>query len=91
MSDTVTLDSPAVTDTCGNVGHLVCCDDGVAMCGQDVSEEPWCAPGCRHVICPLCAHVEESGLPCPEPGCAPKAPAQPAVSVVWVKVGGMPE
>ncbi len=57
MSGTATLDSPAATGTCGDINHLVCCDDDIAMCGQDVSQELWCAPGCRHVVCPLCASV----------------------------------
>jgi hypothetical protein len=51
------------------VDHLTCCDDDIAMCGEDLSGAEWCeSPGDRPV-CPLCALVAEDGLPCPVKGC----------------------
>lgn len=37
-----------------NICHEICCDDNQAVCGQDVSAEPW-APDNAETTCPLCA------------------------------------
>ena len=54
------------------VHHFTCCDDDVAMCGQDVSAEPECGPGCTNTSCPLCATLLKDGQPCAVPGCRPQ-------------------
>lgn len=62
------VESPVTKD--GDLHHLVCCDDNTAMCGADVTNEPWLngpAPG--EVMCPECANIDEHDWPCTVPGC----------------------
>jgi hypothetical protein len=49
--------------------HWTCCDDGIAVCGLDVSKEAPCGGKCRNTPCPLCRLVLDEGLPCTIPGC----------------------
>ena len=59
----------APVDNDPRVFHWVClCDVDIAVCGKDVSGEPWGAQG-RLPTCPLCALMETE--PCPRCGCYP--------------------
>lgn len=49
--------------------HITCCDDDLAMCGQDVTGHVWASDEEAERFCPMCFLVEEEGLPCPAPGC----------------------
>lgn len=67
---TSTLPAPTRSDTAGDdLDHFYCCDENVAMCGVDLTG----VPEADNVgdLCPLCALVNESGLPCPVRGCQP--------------------
>lgn len=52
--------------TAPSIEHTVCCDQNTALCGLDVTDEPWTrdAPGQRE--CPGCAAA--AGVPCPRCG-----------------------
>lgn len=50
------------------VKHLSCCDEDVALCGLDISDYEFNDDD-DVPICPLCAYVDDEGLPCPVPGC----------------------
>lgn len=67
MPNTSLLDRPAPAGSSADVLHLTCCDDDVAMCGEDVSKHEWADDG---PPCPLCKLVQDEGLPCPVTGCA---------------------
>jgi hypothetical protein len=60
---------PAAPDATGDVIHLWCCDENISMCGLDITDEPEVQPEEDEVLCPMCALVEDEGLPCPAPGC----------------------
>lgn len=51
------------------VQHFVCCDDNVALCGQDVTEAGWAPAGDGGTLCPLCMTAIDAGLACPDPRC----------------------
>ena len=66
MPDTATLDRPAAQGTGGSLLHLVCCDDDLALCGEDVSGEDWADKG---NVCVPCEIEWALGGPCPVTGC----------------------
>ena len=49
--------------------HLFCCDEDIAMCGANLKEEDEQERDDDTPVCPMCALVEDEGLPCPVPGC----------------------
>jgi hypothetical protein len=49
--------------------HLFCCDEDIAMCGAGLKGEEKQERDDDTPVCPLCALVEDEGLPCPVPGC----------------------
>ncbi len=62
--------SPARTSLSDDdIDHLYCCDENVAMCGADLTDTPD-GPEFDEV-CRLCLLAEQSGMPCPVPGCQP--------------------
>lgn len=70
MSATAIAERPTQTVSLDDdLGHLVCCDYDLAMCGLYVPspEYPWCDD--EEPTCPLCCYIEDEGLPCPVPGC----------------------
>lgn len=64
MTEPQTIESTTFTDL--DILHLTCCDEGIAFCGEDVSQHPWDTEG---ELCPLCELVDKEELPCPVPGC----------------------
>lgn len=52
--------SAAVQATSSGVVHWVCCDDSVAYCGMDVTDDPW-APDSEPVTCLLCRLADGMG------------------------------
>jgi hypothetical protein len=51
------------------VDHLYCCDEHVAMCGEDLSEVP---EGHEFpTMCPACLEANARRAACPVPGCQP--------------------
>lgn len=67
------LAGPPVTplDEDADRHHIVCCDDDIAICGQDVSQHAW-SDGKGTAQCQTCRRMERDGEPCPVPGCDPK-------------------
>lgn len=64
--------APAAGNAGGDdvIRHLVCCDDDVAMCGEDLAGVAWdltCRP---ELDCALCVLVAAEGMPCPAAGCS---------------------
>jgi hypothetical protein len=51
--------------------HYYCCDPDIAMCGANITncEDLGYTDTSRYDECPMCAHVDDTGLPCPVPGC----------------------
>jgi hypothetical protein len=50
--------------------HIVCCDETTAVCGKDVTFDPWCPEECEeHEVCHDCAliHDDQTWI-CPECG-----------------------
>lgn len=45
----------------GDANHVVCCDPDVALCGTDVSDEPWEPVGHSCPPCPPCEAAESLG------------------------------
>lgn len=69
---TATLPVPTRGDlTVDDVDHLYCCDENVAMCGVDLTDVAEEVFGEDDPLCPMCALVDETGMPCPVPGCQP--------------------
>ncbi|MEV1013737.1 hypothetical protein AB0I89_23590 [Micromonospora sp. NPDC049801] len=67
---TDTLPAPTRSDTqAGDVDHLWCCVTYVAMCGVDLTGVPDASAPTK--LCPLCALADDTGMPCPVPGCRP--------------------
>lgn len=63
----LTLPAPDVAPpVVGDVLHTVCCDPDRAICGTDVSAEPW-VDGGQPATCDVCAAAE--WLDCPDNGC----------------------
>lgn len=57
-------------DLAHDVCHAWCCDEDLAMCGHDMTDEEDCghADGaCPR--CPMCALMGEEERPCPSPEC----------------------
>jgi hypothetical protein len=46
-----------------DICHEVCCDENRALCGEDVTGQPWVNPG-DPITCPLCLLTEQ----CPDCG-----------------------
>src|SRR5215831_9561351 len=70
MTTSALLAAPSPVTTDGpELCHVVCCGEDVALCGEDVSEDPWCDPG-HEATCPLCRLAVADGLPCPVTGCS---------------------
>jgi hypothetical protein len=49
--------------------HLFCCDEDIAMCGADLTDQDVQERDDDTPVCPMCALVEDEGLPCPVPEC----------------------
>jgi hypothetical protein len=51
--------------------HLFCCDENIAMCGEDLTEDETVDADDvdDDEVCPLCQLVEDNHLACPVPGC----------------------
>ena len=59
--------APVVTEADEDVAHLVCCDDDVAICGEDVRGECWV--GNDEPECAVCRRMALAGASCPVFGC----------------------
>ena len=59
--------APRPANTDDDTQHFVCCDPDTAMCGEDVTGQPWAET--EKNVCPLCELVYEYDLPCPVKGC----------------------
>lgn len=64
------MTAPAVTgrpvevDDDPDVGHYVCdCDQDIALCGWDVTNEPWVTEESEIPTCPMCLDMLSG--PCP--------------------------
>lgn len=60
---------PIPTTTDGDdIGHLVCCcNEDLAMCGADVTDEPWGADDTPE--CVVCRDLWPDETDCPRCGC----------------------
>lgn len=66
MPDTAVLDRPAATGDSAEINHIVCCDDDTALCGADVTGDPWSDEGPE---CRACVTEWSAGPPCPVVSC----------------------
>ncbi len=48
--------------------HTVCCDETRALCGKDVSSEPWVADAAHPNDCVVCEELVKTLSPC-RPDC----------------------
>lgn len=55
----------------GDLVHFWCCDQNVAMCGADISDEPLVPDASAEEVCTLCRIVDDNRWACPVPGCSP--------------------
>jgi hypothetical protein len=62
---------PAEVDE--DITHLTCCSPDVALCGADVSDEPWVEGDTND--CSLCVLADESQAWCQDPGCPDRGAA----------------
>jgi hypothetical protein len=76
MADSMLTDMPAskpdaAETAADDICHLWCCDEDIAMCGEDITGHPQCPhDGIENcIVCPMCGLAEDEGLPCPVPGC----------------------
>lgn len=61
-------DLRGTTEDSDELAHLVCCcDDDTAMCGLDVTDEPWCVADDQE--CVVCRDLWPDDTPCPRCGC----------------------
>lgn len=60
----VTTDGPNGTDD--DLDHLFCCDENVAMCGADISDDEIVEDGSLLFPCVVCKDMEYR--PCPKCG-----------------------
>lgn len=44
----------------GSLIHTVCCDDNRALCGRDVSRDPWRTPKRPDESCVVCEELAEA-------------------------------
>jgi hypothetical protein len=60
--------APVTAGAADDLTHVTCCDDNVAMCGENVSGQRW-VDDSEETTCPICAWAEEADLACTIPGC----------------------
>jgi hypothetical protein len=49
-----------------------CHDDNTALCGADVTDDPWCSDDCKNIICLTCDERDNGHCGC-ECGCCEAA------------------
>lgn len=69
-ADTRPLALETTTTSAPDINHLVCCDEDLARCGLDVTDEPWNDdPADRCVVC-----LDLAGTSCGDPDCGWRPP-----------------